>query len=93
MASLLIGLVLFTGAMASSAGLHQLVHHDANEAGHECAVTLFAHGHVDSAACDVPVIRPTAFVETTPRLEFSVFSTTIENLPPGRAPPSVCIAS
>jgi hypothetical protein len=88
-AALLIGLVLFMAALASSEALHKLVHHDADEAGHECAVTLFAHGHVESAVCDIPVVTPTVWVETTPHLEFSVFSTAIENLPPGRAPPSV----
>jgi hypothetical protein len=88
-AALLMGLVLFMAALASSEALHKLIHHDADEAGHECAATLFAHGHVDSTTCDVPVILPTTSVETTPHWEFSLFSTAIENLPPGRAPPSV----
>jgi len=89
-AALLIGLVLFMAALASSETLHKLIHHDADEADHECAVTLFAHGHVESAACDVPVVLPTTFVETTPRIEISVvFCPAIENLPLGRAPPSV----
>jgi hypothetical protein len=88
-AALLIGLVLSMAALASSETLHKLIHHDAEEAGHECAVTLFAHGHIESAACDVPVVLPTTFVETTPHFEFFVFSTAIENLPPGRAPPAV----
>jgi hypothetical protein len=88
-ASLLMGLILFTAALASSEALHKLIHHDAGEANHECAVTLFAHGHVETAACDVLVVQPTTFVETRPHLEFFLFSTTIENLPPGRAPPAV----
>jgi hypothetical protein len=92
-AALLMGLVLFMAALASSEALHKLIHHDADEAGHECAVTLFAHGHVDSTTCDIPLVTPTVRVETTPHLEFFVVSPTIENLPPGRAPPSFCIAS
>jgi len=88
-AVLLIGLFLFVAALASSESLHKLIHSDADEASHECAVMLFAHGHVESAVGDVPVVLPATFVETTPHLEFSVFSSTIENLPPGRAPPSV----
>jgi hypothetical protein len=88
-ASLLMGLILFTAALASSEALHKLVHHDADEADHQCAVTLFAHGHVDSAACDVPVVVPTTFVETTPIVPTCFFSPAIENLPPGRAPPAV----
>lgn len=69
--------------------VHELIHKDADRASHQCAATLFAHGHVESAACDVPVVLPPTFVETTPHLEFSLFSATIQNLPPGRAPPSV----
>jgi hypothetical protein len=88
-AALLIGLVLFMAALASSESLHKLIHSDADEAGHECAVTLFAHGHVESAVCDIPVVTPTVWVETVPFVEFAIFSTTIENLPPGRAPPAV----
>jgi hypothetical protein len=88
-AVLLVGMVLFVATLASSESLHKLIHSDADEAGHQCAVTLFAHGHVESAACDVPVVLPATFVETTPHLEFSIFSSTIENLPPGRAPPAV----
>ena len=88
-AVLLIGLVLFMAALASSEALHKLVHHDADEADHQCAVTLFAYGHVDSAACDVPVVVPTTFVETTPIVPTCFFSPAIENLPPGRAPPTV----
>ena len=83
------GLVLFTAALASSEVLHKLIHSDADEADHECAVTLFAHGHVESAVCDIPVVTPTVWVETVPFVEFSIFSTAIENLPLGRAPPSV----
>jgi hypothetical protein len=92
-AGLLIGVVLFMTAMASSEALHKLVHHDADQAGHECAATLFAHGQVDSAVCDVPAVIPTAPVESNPLAEFSVFSSTVENLPLGRAPPSFCTAS
>jgi hypothetical protein len=88
-ASLLMGLILFTAALASSEVLHKLVHHDADEADHQCAVTLFAHGHVDSAACDVPAVLTTTFVETTPIVSTCFFSPAIENLPPGRAPPTV----
>jgi hypothetical protein len=88
-AALLVGLVLFIAALASSESLHKLIHSDADEAGHECAVTLFAHGHVESATCDVPLVLPVTFIETTPTAICSFFSPAIKNLPPGRAPPSV----
>jgi len=88
-AVLLGGLVLFMAVLASSETLHKLIHKDADKASHQCAVTLFAHGQVESAVCDVPAVLPTALVETTPHIEFSVLSTAIENLPHGRAPPAV----
>lgn len=43
--------VLAIVAMASLPGLHEAVHHDAHEQGHECAVTLFASG-----TCDAPTV-------------------------------------
>ena len=86
---LLVAFVLLLNAMAASPALHELIHKDAEGPTHSCAATLFAHGHIESAACDVPAVIPTTPVEPTPRVEFSAFSSTIEYLPPGRAPPSV----
>ena len=93
LAVLLVGLVLLLNAMVTVPALHELIHHDAGKADHQCAVTLFAHGHIESAACDIPMARPVTFIEITPHLEFSPFCAVIENLPLGRAPPSFCIAS
>jgi len=87
LSGLLVALVLLLNALAASPALHELIHKDAGQADHECAITLFAHGQVDSASCDVPVVVPLALIETTPSIIFSVPSTAIENLPPGRAPP------
>jgi hypothetical protein len=84
---LLIGLVLLLNAMAASPALHELIHSDAAESGHQCAVTLFAHGQVDSASVDVPIADLLTLVETVPLVEVSVFCPAIENLPAGRAPP------
>jgi hypothetical protein len=86
-ASWLAGLVLLLNAMAASPSLHEWFHADAGETGHQCAVTLFAHGQVDSVAIDVAVHAPQAFVAAIPADEISVFSPAIENLPAGRAPP------
>jgi len=88
-ALLLIGLVLLLNAMASAPALHELIHHDASQADHQCAVTLFAHGKVDSAGPAVPVIVPTVTSATAPHVVLSIYSATIENLPPGRAPPAI----
>ena len=84
---MLTGLVLLLNAMAASPSLHEWFHSDAGESGHQCAVTLFAHGQVDSAAVDVFVAAPPILVADLPALEISTFSPAIEHLPAGRAPP------
>ena len=86
-ATLLAGLVLLLDAMAASPALHELIHNDAGSTEHQCAVTLFAHGQVDSATVDISTVTPPASIETTPRIVFSVFVSITENLPAGRAPP------
>ena len=73
--------------MAACPSLHELIHKDADKAGHECAVTMFAHGQVDSATVDVVVAAPKTFVAFHLSVEISDFSPAIENLPAGRAPP------
>ena len=88
-ALLLAGMVLLLNAMAACPALHELIHKDADKPGHECAVTMFAHGKVESASVEIPVIVPTASIESAPQIEFIVFSAPIENLPQGRAPPAV----
>ena len=89
LAGLLVALVLLLNALAASFALHELVHKDADRASHACVVTLFEHGQVDSVSGEVPVAVPLVLIETTPSSIFSVPSTAIENLPPGRAPPAV----
>jgi len=89
LSGLLVALVLLLNALAASPALHELVHKDADRAGHACAVMLFAHGQVDSVSGEIPMAVPLALIETTPSSIFSVLSTAIENLPPGRAPPAV----
>jgi hypothetical protein len=59
----------------------------------DCAIVALIHGKIETTPCDVPVVVPATFVETTPRIEISAFCPAIENLPPGRAPPSFCTAS
>lgn len=86
-ASLLTSLVLLLNALAASPSLHEWFHADAGHEDHHCAVTLFAHGHVDSTTVDVPIVTPLTFVETVSSVELSIFSPAIENLPAGRAPP------
>jgi hypothetical protein len=84
-ASLLVGLVLLLDALAASPALHARLHHDADQPGHECAVTIFAHGQVDACAVDVPVTPPSVLI--------SLPNTLVETLPPGRGPPVSLLAS
>ena len=84
---MLVALVLLLDAMAACPELHELIHQDAGQAEHQCAVTLFAHGHMDSATVEVAAVTLTVSVETTPQITFSVFAPAIGNLPAGRAPP------
>lgn len=87
-ASLLVALILLLDAMAACPALHELIHHDADEPGHQCAVTLFAHGQVDSVTVDVAPVVTGPFIETTERAIVTVFSSSVELLPAGRAPPA-----
>jgi hypothetical protein len=87
--ALLICLILLLDAMAACYGLHEWFHKDADKAGHECAVTIFTHGKIESATIGVPVPGATILIEATPQIEFSVFSAATENLPPSRAPPAL----
>ena len=86
-AALLVAMVLLLDAMAACPALHELIHKDADCAGHECAVTMFAHGQVDSVVIEVAPVTLATPVETTRQFTFSIFSPFIEQLPSGRAPP------
>src|ERR1017187_9186230 len=80
-------LVLVLNLLAASAALHERLHADAGKTDHECAVTLFAHGQMDSTAVEVAAIRPVAPVEFLQLTSVSVFKALVEPLPPGRGPP------
>lgn len=92
-ASLLVGIVLLLDAMAACPALHELIHKDAGNADHECAVTMFAHGKVDSVSVEAAVSESQAFVAIFSPVEISTFSPAIGHLPAGRGPPVSCIAS
>lgn len=88
-ATILAGLVLFLNALAASPSLHELIHADAGRADHQCAVTLFAQGQVDSASVDLPILVPPPVIEAVPSVFAQVFSPFIAHLPAGRAPPAL----
>ena len=86
-ASLLVGIVLLLDAMAACPRLHELIHKDADSTEHHCAVTMFAHGQVDSPVVEVAAIMPAAPAEFLPLTTVSVFNAPVATLPPGRGPP------
>jgi len=86
-ASFLVGLVLLLNALAASPNLHAFIHNDADSPEHNCAITIFAHGQVDSAVVEVTAILPVAPVEFLPQTSVSSFNALVESLPPGRGPP------
>jgi len=85
--SLLVCLVLLVNAMAASPKLHEFFHPDAGQTEHHCAVSLFAHGQVDSASVDLSPTVLGSPVPPAPHPEISIFAPAIENLPAGRGPP------
>jgi hypothetical protein len=50
LAGFLVVLLLGYLALAASPSLHELVHHDAGSADHNCFITFFAGGHITPAA-------------------------------------------
>ena len=79
--------ILLLLAMSACPALHHALHHDSDRADHDCAVTMFAHGHMDSSIVDVAVTLPTAPIQFVPLTSVPVFHELVETLPPGRAPP------
>jgi len=86
--SLLVAFILLLDAMAACPDLHELIHHDADAPGHACAVTLFAHGQVDSPVVEMAAIIPVTPVGFFPLNSVSAFNAQVETLPPGRGPPA-----
>jgi hypothetical protein len=73
---------------AASPALHCSIHADACDSHHHCVLTAIAHGQVDNTTASVLVAVPTPVLQDFAPFIVSVYSTTIDLLPPGRAPPS-----
>ena len=85
----LLGLFLSVVAMASSVALHKVVHPNAAQADHSCAVTMLASGQVESAPslASVPAIPLVPIVVSL--FEVSSPSVVSFNLPLSRGPPAL----
>ncbi len=90
---LAVALVLFLNLLAASPSLHERFHADAGRANHQCAVTMFSHGLVDSPVVDVATIIPVSPVEFFLLTSATVPNALAETLPPGRAPPASLLHS
>jgi hypothetical protein len=85
----IIGMILLIDLMAASPALHELIHVDAGQPDHHCTVTLFAHGQVDSAVCEIaaPTIS-IRWISARPPVTLPAVDPLVVLLPPSRAPPA-----
>ena len=85
--ALLLFLFLSLQAMAALPGLHALVHPDASDPAHECAVTLLSHGQIDVSSAAETVFRNAQLVVFNAEPPRIIFISTDIRLLPGRGPP------
>jgi len=93
MAAMLVLVVLALNLLAACPTLHEHLHSDAREAGHQCAITLFAHGQVEHAAVGVepaPILSGSQLVLLAPVTDFVP---TFIVLPADRGPPLPVVLS
>ncbi len=86
-AGLLLGLFLFVLAMVQFESLHRLVHADAGQSQHQCAVTWLASGQVDLAGSEVLVAFLPAVIVAQVMPPVSISVAVDYFLLPDRAPP------
>ncbi len=81
-------MVLFCGFLSSSAKLHEIIHPDANNQHHQCAITIFAHGQVDLTDGGQALATPILLESRASVLfESAILTSSDYLLLPGRAPP------
>jgi hypothetical protein len=80
--------ILLIAAMAASPALHRAIHHDADNDDHDCVVTVFINGAVDTATTVLAVAVFVAFVVAVTFLgEHFVFAPANYRFSSSRAPP------
>ncbi len=83
-----LALFLILQVFTSSETLHKLIHPDADSADHQCAITMFVHGQVNSVETGVAVIVLVAAIFfAVPPLQSAVFSSFDYPFSASRAPP------
>jgi hypothetical protein len=86
--ALFLGLFLFLQTLAAAPVLHQLIHDNAGQPDHHCAVTLLAQGQIDAAPASVFVALPPFVLVEAPASQTPILIAADYRLLPGRAPPS-----
>jgi hypothetical protein len=86
---LLVFLALYT--MVAFPALHALVHSDACDPSHQCAVTLFSHGQVHCASTAVEFLHPAPIFLSNQPPPAPIFVPADVRLLPGRGPPSALL--
>jgi len=88
-AGLMLFLWLLTTAMAVCPALHELIHKDADDPHHQCAVTVVIHGNFLSSDTTPVNVVPVQTVEISSASFVSVLLPAISYRPDfGRAPPA-----
>jgi hypothetical protein len=92
-AALCLGIFLLLQAMVAFPAFHAWIHHDANEAGHQCAVTLFTHGLASSSSTITELVGICPLVSTlrAPAAE-DFFSLDLRFLPCRGPPADFCLS-
>jgi len=93
MAAMLVLVVLALNLLAASPALHERLHSDAREAGHQCAITLFAHGQVEHAAVGVEPAPMVSGSQLVLLATVTDFVPTFIVLPADRGPPLPAVLS
>ena len=80
-------LFLFVQALAGSSTFHHFLHPDADQASHQCAVSLLSHGQLEVTPAQIGVARPVVFLGEFTSPAVSVRVAVAYRLLPERAPP------
>jgi hypothetical protein len=89
---LLVAMLQWATVLAVCPGLHELIHHDADDEHHDCVVTLFLAGQVEQPAIDPivianPVVLPAPLDQSSDTRSFGSFFLScrmLEHAPPLR---------
>jgi hypothetical protein len=88
LAAFCLGVFLGVYAMAAIPALHTLVHDDASDPAHQCAVTLLSQGQVHCASVTVECGQPAPIFAPTAPASTRIFVSTDVRLLPVRGPPA-----